>query len=678
MDRSLKWRTIALFFMVLFCIATLAPSFVARDTLPKMWPLNKLFGSQISLGLDLQGGKHIVYNIDLDKAVDDKASEIKRDIEARLKDDKIDGSVKTPASPLGAVTITLNDASKLAELKSKIASDYNDREHVVDWITCPKTDDNPKTDNQLCLVVSSDYADGIKKTALTNAVATIRDRINEKGVAEPSVVEKGDDIIVELPGDPKSQAIVETEELIARTAKLEMKVVDDCTNPPPSGCTTSGTHGGSVYMQNLFKHINPDKKGLAQEPVAAKLEIKGELDQWRPEDGGGQHTDFYLFAYDRDELVPLTWAKKHSKLTKESKIEGDKVTISITGREIIERYIFGDKDLGVVGLAEQDPKQFKIPDDHQLGFEQIEPQPDNKDKRKYWRTYYLERAVRLTGSGISKAMGTYDPNTNRPIVMLDFNRFGGRVFGDVTSQIVGMKFATILDDKVKSAPIINSAIRGGRASITMGGSDPRVMERERDDLVAVLNTGSLPAPLREASHSDVGPTLGRDAIDKTKLSFAIGIGLVILIMVGIYRWSGWIAVFAVVFHILLTLAVMALFGATLTLPGIAAIVLSIGMEVDGNILIYERIRDELNLGKSVRGAIDLGFSRAFSAILDGQLTTAAAGWVLLQYGSGPIKGFAVMLLVGVFTTLTTNIWVTRILFDWNVARKKGQLVTISI
>jgi preprotein translocase subunit SecD len=139
-----------------------------------------------------------------------------------------------------------------------------------------------------------------------------------------------------------------------------------------------------------------------------------------------------------------------------------------------------------------------------------------------------------------------------------------------------------------------------------------------------------------------------------------------------------IAVFAVIFHILMTLAVMAVFGATLTLPGIAAIVLSIGMEVDGNILIYERIRDELLLGKSVRGAIDLGFSRAFSAILDGQLTTAAAGWVLLSYGSGPIKGFAVMLLVGVFTTLTTNIWVTRILFDWEVSRKKGQLATLSI
>ncbi len=190
--------------------------------------------------------------------------------------------------------------------------------------------------------------------------------------------------------------------------------------------------------------------------------------------------------------MPLAWATKHGKLTKDTKIEGDKVKVALTGREIIERYLFGDKDLGYQGLADQDP-QFKLPDDHQLGFELIEPQPDAKDQRKFWRTYYLERAVRLTGSAISNAMGTYDPNTNRPIVLLDFNRFGGRVFGDVTAQIVGMKFATILDDKVKSAPIINGAIRGGRASITMGGSDPRVMEKERDDLVAVRSRPALVA-----------------------------------------------------------------------------------------------------------------------------------------------------------------------------------------
>ncbi len=689
MDRSLKWRTFALIGLVVFCVATLAPSYFSRDTLPSWF--HRVFSKQISLGLDLQGGKHIVYNIDLDKAVDDKASEIKGDLESRMADDKIKGTVKTPSNPLGAVTVLLDDSTRKVELRAKIASDYNEKEKTIAWRDCPASD-GP---NALCFLVSSDYADGIKKNALTNAVATIRERINEKGVAEPSVVEKGDDIIVELPGDPKSQAIIDTEELIARTAKLEMKVVDDCDSlPPDTSCTKDASHNGSQYMRKLFAHVTSDRvKGETTDPEAKKLGIHADNLQWKPDEGGANHTDYYLMAADRYENVPLEWAKKHGKLTKDEDVTwswisichvptlngvgGDTVRVAVTGRELIERYLFGDRDLGVPGLANTDPS-FKLPDDHQIGFEMHEPEPNAKDKVDTWQTYYLERAIKLTGSGISDAMGSFDPNTNRPVVLLDFNRAGSRAFGDVTSQIVGMKFATILDDKVKSAPQINSAIRGGRAEITMGGSDPIRMEKERDDLVAVLKTGSLPAPLREASHSDVGPTLGRDAIQKTRMSFELGILLVVIIMVGVYRWSGWIAVFAVVFHILMTLAVMALFGATLTLPGIAAIVLSIGMEVDGNILIYERIRDELNLGKSVRGAIDLGFSRAFSAILDGQLTTAAAGWVLLQYGSGPIKGFAVMLLVGVFTTLTTNIWVTRILFDWNVARKKGHLVTISI
>src|SRR5690606_10539943 len=157
--------------------------------------------------------------------------------------------------------------------------------------------------------------------------------------------------------------------------------------------------------------------------------------------------------------------------------------------------------------------------------------------RTFWRTYFLERAVRLTGSSIANAMMGYDPNTNRPNVLLDFNRYGGRMFGDVTSKIVGMKFATILDDKVKSAPVINEAIRGGRASISMGGSDPQVQEQEADALVAVLKTGSLPAPLRPESASQVGPSLGMDAIEKTQFSFILGILLVFAIMLGIYKRS---------------------------------------------------------------------------------------------------------------------------------------------
>lgn len=652
MDRSLKWRTLALIAACLLCVGVLTPSFVNKDSLPSWFPWSK----KISLGLDLQGGLHIVYSIDLGKAVDDKASDIKRDLEGRFADEKTAAIVKAPSSPLGAVVVSITDPAKREAARAAINSDYGKDTTPYD---CPATE----AANSICFRVSSAYSDGIKKAALTNAVATIRERINEKGVAEPSVVEKGDEILVELPGLDKD-SIQETRDIIARTAKLEFKVVDD----------------GSEYMRKLYGHVGSQgKENHPTDPAAIAADLQAEIDQWRPEDGGAMKTDYYLIAHDREQALTEAEAKAVNCLNKDTKdkMVNGRVTCNVTGRRAIELYLFGDKKLGIKGLVDTNP-EFKLPDDKQIGFELNEASRDAKDQRAYWRTYYLDRTVSLTGSGISNATGSYDPNTNRPIVLLDFNRFGSRVFGELTAKIVGKKLATILDDRVKSAPIINGAIRGGRASITMGGSDVRRMEAERDELVNVLKTGSLPAPLREESSSEVGPTLGRDAIEKTRLSFALGIGLVIIIMVGIYRWSGWISVFAVVFHIVTTLAVMAMFGATLTLPGIAAIVLSIGMEVDGNILIYERIRDELLLGKSVRGAIDLGFSRAFSAILDGQLTTAAAGWVLLQYGSGPIKGFAVMLLVGVFTTLSTNIWVTRIFFDWYVSRKKGTMATISI
>src|SRR2546430_3902723 len=199
MDRSLKWRTTFLVAGVLFCIGVLLPSFgsVVKDFFPT-WAQSFL-GKPINLGLDLQGGKHIVYNIALDKAIDDKASEIQRDLDAQLQDEKIDALVKTPSRPVGAFSIAVKDKAKASAV-----------DHDVDTLfgkDVTKRDCNELDDpGALCYVVSESFGDGLKKAALTNAVATIRDRINEKGVAEPTVVEKGDDIIVELPGDPKSEA----------------------------------------------------------------------------------------------------------------------------------------------------------------------------------------------------------------------------------------------------------------------------------------------------------------------------------------------------------------------------------------------------------------------------------------------------------------------------------------
>jgi preprotein translocase subunit SecD len=331
------------------------------------------------------------------------------------------------------------------------------------------------------------------------------------------------------------------------------------------------------------------------------------------------------------------------------------------GRRVIELYL--------KALGERNP-QLKVPDDHQMGYEEVQPPSDAEDKRSFWRSYYLDRAVRLTGSAVIDAVTIWDPQTNRPEVLVEFNRYGTRAFGDLTSQNVGRKMAIILDDTVKSAPVIQGAITGGRSNISMGGGSADEQQAEADVLVNVLKTGSLPAPLRWESEANLGPTLGRDAIEKTQLSFGLGIFLVIVMMIGLYRSAGVIAVIGLTVNMIMQLAAMATFGATLTLPGIAAVVLTVGMTVDGNVLIYERIRDELLAGKSVRGAVDIGFARAFSAILDGQLTTGAAGWVLLQYGSGPIQGFATMLLVGIGTTLFVNVWVTRLLFDHWVKNKQ--------
>ncbi|MBA3539136.1 MAG: hypothetical protein H0T79_05875, partial [Deltaproteobacteria bacterium] len=467
MDRSLKWRFLALLGTVVFCVATLASSVVDTEKLPTWF--TRVFSKRINLGLDLQGGVHIVYNIALDKAVEDRASEIKRDLESRFSDEKVAATVKTPQPsvdmPIGAVSVQVPDAAKRAEVLKQIESDYSD---TVSMRDCQAVDGK----DAICFQVSSKFAEDTKKSALTNAVNTIRERIDEKGVAEPSVIEKGDDIIVELPGDPNDPIIQETKDIIARTAKLEFKVIDD----------------GSPYMNKLFAHV-ADKKGKTIDPLAIGEGVFADIDSWRPEEGGGRHDDPYLYAHDREESVPVEDAKAMGCLNATNKrdIKDGRITCKVTGRRVLERYL--------KALLKDDPS-FKLPDDRQIGYERNEATPESKDQRVSWRTYYLDRAVKLTGTAISNAYRNYDPNTNRPLVLLDFNRFGGRVFGDLTAEIVGKKLATILDETVKSAPIINGAIRGGRASITMGGSDPTRQEQERNELVNVLKTGSLPAPLK--------------------------------------------------------------------------------------------------------------------------------------------------------------------------------------
>lgn len=268
----------------------------------------------------------------------------------------------------------------------------------------------------------------------------------------------------------------------------------------------------------------------------------------------------------------------------------------------------------------------------------------------------LHQDIVLTGADVDNANVGFDQN-NFPRVSLDFKPRGGRIFCDVSTANVGKRFAIILDGEVRSAPNIREAICGGSASIDMGNSAGAV--DEANTLALVLRTGALTAPVEIGQVREIGSSLGADAVQAGKYGAGIG-GLVILLFMGLwYRRAGWVANVALALNMLLVFAALTMFEATLTLPGIAGIALTIGMAVDANIIIYERIREELRLGVSARKAVDTGYDKGLVAVLDANVTTFIAGVVLYSYGTGPIKGFAVTLMIGIGTTLITALFVTR-------------------
>ncbi|MEM1008720.1 MAG: protein translocase subunit SecD, partial [Myxococcota bacterium] len=279
------------------------------------------------------------------------------------------------------------------------------------------------------------------------------------------------------------------------------------------------------------------------------------------------------------------------------------------------------------------------------------------------RTYLLHRKKPLSGEDLEEARPTPNPQTNRPEVALMFNMRGAAAFDELTKVNVGNRFAVVLEDRVRMAPVINSRISQGNAVITLGGlkSYDETLQ-EAKDMAFVLKSGSLPAPVEILYEKTVGPALGADSIRRGVSSLLVGFVLVILFMLFYYRGSGFNANLALLLNILFVGAVMASFGAVLTLPGLAGILLTVGMAVDANILIFERIREELSSGKTVRIAVQNGYGKAFTTILDANITTAIAGIVLYQYGSGPVRGFAVTLLIGIVCSVFTALFVTRLVF----------------
>ena len=293
---------------------------------------------------------------------------------------------------------------------------------------------------------------------------------------------------------------------------------------------------------------------------------------------------------------------------------------------------------------------------------------------EYFRLYYLESLPELTGGVVEKAKANLGSlgggNAGLPVVSLDMNVEGAKTWSRVTGANIGQRIAIVLDNKVHMAPNIREKIPGGRTQIE-GFADIN----EAKDIAIILRAGALPAPVDIVEERTVGPSLGADSISSGQKSILIGLGIVFIFMLIYYRASGGIANFALIWNIILILAVLASLGATLTLPGIAGLILTVGMCIDSNVIIFERIREELRKGKTPKSAIEAGYNRAITTIIDANLTTVIASLVLYQFGTGPIKGFATVLFWGILISMFTAVYVTRTVF-YTITKKSIKTLSI--
>jgi preprotein translocase subunit SecD len=283
----------------------------------------------------------------------------------------------------------------------------------------------------------------------------------------------------------------------------------------------------------------------------------------------------------------------------------------------------------------------------------------------------VNKRTYLTGEYLTDARVQIDSQFSEPYVSIDFDKKGGRLFERITEANVKKRLAIVLDNRVYSAPVIQEKISGGRARIT-----GNFTTEDARDLAIVLRAGALPAPVEILEERTVGPSLGHDSIEKGLLSMWVGGLLVVLFILFYYKGAGLVANIALGLNIVLIAAGLAFFQATLTLPGIAGIILTIGMAVDANVIIFERIREEIRLGKTPRAAVDGGYGKATLTILDANVTTLIAALVLFQFGTGPVKGFAVTLSIGILASLFTAIVVTRLIFDYFVFQRRIKSLSI--
>lgn len=547
---NLRLRSIGVIFGILLSLLWVLPNVV--NTEGKAWLPQK----KLNYGLDIQGGLHLVMGVDVAGVVSESTTRLANVLKAELAKEGISvQDVKAIKPADGEIQIQVT-----GEAKAKAIKLVEDRYST----TLQKLED---TEGGVRFRYLDAYLNDYKTKVIHQAIETIRNRIDEFGVAEPSISQQGGDrILVQLPGMADAE---KAKALINTAAKLDFMMVQD------------------------------DKAPNDLQQIIADAEKAGNYN-----------------------LQSLKYTEYVSRLNQD--IKG------------------------------------KIPEKSMVLFEKAE----NAQNLEAGRIPFLVNAESELGGGdLDDAFVSFN-EYGAPEVALRFNAAGGNKFKNLTGTHIGKRMAVVLDKVVKTAPVIQTQIGDGRAVITLGGGRDREKSMEEAKMISTsLRAGALPATLEQLEERRVGPSLGIDAIKKAKFASLLGALLIVIFMLARYKGMGIVSNVSLAINILGVFALLTSFGATLTLPGIAGIALTVGFAVDANVLINERMREELRHGSSFVMAIKEGYARAMSAILDSNITTGATALVLLYFGTGPVRGFAVTLLIGIATTLFANVFVSKVLVD---------------
>jgi preprotein translocase subunit SecD len=551
-------------FGILVSVIWLIPNFV--NTEGRAWLPKK----KLNYGLDIQGGLHLVMGVDVEGVIAEQINRLSVQLKTEFKEKSVENAnISVVNTATGEIKIEFTDANQQKNIEKHFEERYST---VFQSLGVQGS--------ALHYRYYDSYLQDYKGRVLQQAIETIRNRIDEFGVAEPSIAAQGSNrISIQLPGVADAE---QAKALINTAARLDFMMVE--TSKP---------------MDELQRMITEaEKKGGYEFKSLRYSQYIARLN----EDLKGQLPEKTMVIFEKNENATSLEAGRIPMLVKT------------------------DTGLGGESL-----------DDAFISFDQY---------------------------GV-------------PEVSLVFNSLGATKFADLTGNNTGKQMAIVLDKVIKSAPVIQTKISGGRAVITLGRG--RVQDQainEAKMISTALRAGALPASLEQLEERRVGPTMGADSVRKAQLAAIVGFLLIAMFMLVRYRMSGVVAVVTLMLNVIISLAALSSLNATLTLPGIAGIALTVGFAVDSNVLIFERMREELAKGAGFKLALAEGYHRALSAILDANITTGATAVILLYFGTGPVRGFAVTLLIGIFTTMFANVFIGKIIMDSLVHKMGLQKVSV--